>query len=248
MKKIIYYILTFGIRMEHKLEDKILNILKKGKKLTVFDVGCYRGVFTEKIIKMFGGKANKFYLFDVNKNVKKYISNLLKLNNVHYNEVALHNKNGKAVYNFNTSFECSGSSISTLVSNDIYWNISRKIILKILFLNSKGFIKYKVPTITLDSFVKKNKINCIDILKIDIDGSEHLMLKGANETLKKNKIKTILIEIGSLKKNFNKKERNISQLLKKNNFTFLKKDIYLSPSLFSNIKAGDYQFINNKYL
>ena len=218
MKKIIYYILTFGIRMEHKLEDKILNILKKGKKLTVFDVGCYRGIFTEKIIKMFGGKANKFYLFDVNKNVKKYISNLLKLNNVHYNEVALHNKNGKAVYNFNTSFECSGSSISTLVSNDIYWNISRKILLKIFFLSSKGFIKYKVPTITLDSFVKKNKI------------------------------KIILIEIGSLKKNFNKKERNISQLLKKNNFTFLKKDIYLSPSLFSNIKAGDYQFVNNKYL
>ena len=204
--------------MEQKLEDKILNILKKRIKLTVFDVGCYRGVFTEKIIKIIGGTANKFYLFDVNKNVKKYISNLLKLNNVHYNEVALHNKNGKAVYNFNTSFECSGSSISTLVSNDIYWNISRKILLKIFFLSSKGFIKYKVPTITLDSFVKKNKI------------------------------KIILIEIGSLKKNFNKKERNISQLLKKNNFTFLKKDIYLSPSWFSNIKAGDYQFVNNKYL
>jgi len=248
MKKIIYYILTFGVRMEHELEDKILNILKKRKKLTIFDVGCYRGVFTEKIIKIFGKKVNKFYLFDVNKNVKRYIFNLLKLNNVHYNEVALHNKNGKAIYNFNTSFECSGSSISTLVSNDIYWNISRKIILKMLFLSSKGFVKYTVPTITLDSFVKKNKINCIDILKIDIDGSEHLMLKGAKETLKKNKIKAILIEIGSPKKTFNKKERNISQFLRKNNFTFLKKKVYLSPSLFSNIKAGDYQFINNKYL
>ena len=248
MKKIIYYILTFGVRMEHELEDKILNILKKGKKLTVFDVGCYRGVFTEKIIKIFGGKVNKFYLFDVNKNVKKYISNLLKLNNVHYNEVALHNKNGKAIYNFNTSFECSGSSISTLVRNDFYWNISRKIILKMLFLSSKGFVKYTVPTITLDSFVKKNKINCIDILKIDIDGTEHLMLKGAKETLKKNKIKAILIEIGSPKETFNKKERNISQFLRKNNFTFLKKKVYFSPSLFSNIKAGDYQFINNKYL
>ena len=248
MKKIIYYILTFGVRMEHELEDKILNILKKRKKLTIFDVGCYRGVFTEKIIKIFGKKVNKFYLFDVNKNVKRYIFNLLKLNNVHYNEVALHNKNGKAIYNFNTSFECSGSSISTLVSNDIYWNISRKIILKMLFLSSKGFVKYTVPTITLDSFVKKNKINCIDILKIDIDGTEHLMLKGAKETLKKNKIKAILVEIGSPKKTFNKKERNISQFLRKNNFTFLKKKIYLSPSLFSNIKAGDYQFINNKYL
>ena len=245
MKKFLYYIMTF---IEPRLENEIIKVLKKEKELTVFDVGCYKGVFSKKILELFGKKKIKFHLFDVNKNVKKYISNLLKLNNVHYNEVALHNKNGKAIYNFNTSFECSGSSISTLVRNDFYWNISRKIILKMLFLSSKGFVKYTVPTITLDSFVKKNKINCIDILKIDIDGTEHLMLKGAKETLKKNKIKAILIEIGSPKETFNKKERNISQFLRKNNFTFLKKKVYFSPSLFSNIRAGDYQFINNKYL
>jgi len=71
--------------IEHGLESEIIKFLKKEKELTVFDVGCYRGVFSKKILELVGKKKIKFYLFDVNKNVKKYISNLLKLRNVHYN-------------------------------------------------------------------------------------------------------------------------------------------------------------------
>ena len=231
--------------IEHGLESEIINVLKKEKKLTEFDVGCYRGVFSKKIFDLVGKKKIKFYLFDVNKNVKKYIANLLKLKNIHYNEIALHNKNGKAIYYYNSSFECSGSSLSTLIKNDIVWVLSRKIILKMLFLSTGGFAKYTVPTITLDSFVKKYKIKSIDLLKVDIEGSEHLMLQGARKTLKKNKIKIILIEICDKKNIYKKKEREILNLLKKNNFTLLKKNIYFSPSFFSNHMAGDYQLINN---
>ena len=192
-------------------------------------------------------KKNKFYLFDINKNVKKDLTKLLKLKNVHYNEIALHNKNGKAVYHYNSSFECSGSSLSTLLKDDSTWVLSRKIILKMLFLSTEGFKKYTVPIITLDSFVKQNKIKSIDLLKVDIEGSEHLMLQGARKTLKKNKIKSILIEIADKKNIYKKKERKVLNLLKKNNFTLLKKNIYFSPSFFSNHMAGDYQFINNNF-
>tara|TARA_B110000438_G_scaffold248219_1_gene250857 strand:+ start:1536 stop:2279 length:744 start_codon:yes stop_codon:yes gene_type:complete len=244
LKKLIYYMMTL---IEHGLEKKIINVLEKEKKLTVFDVGCYKGVFTEKIQELIGKKKIKFYLFDVNKNVKKYIINLLKFKNIYYNEIALHNKNGKAAYHFNGSFECSGSSLSTMIKDDAYWVLSRKIILKMLFLSTEDFTKYTVPTITLDSFVKKNKIESIDLLKVDIEGSEHLMLQGAKKTLKKNKIKSILIEIADKKNTYKKKERKVLNLLRKNNFTLLKKNIYFSPSLFSNHMAGDYQLINNKF-
>jgi len=233
--------------IEHGLESEITKLLKKEKKLTIFDVGCYRGVFTKKILELVGKKKNKFYLFDINKNVKKYLTKLLKLKNVHYNEIALHNKNGKAIYHYNGSFECSGSSLSTLLKDDSTWVLSRKIILKMLFLSTEGFKKYTVPIITLDSFVKQNKIKSIDLLKVDIEGSEHLMLQGANKTLKKNKIKAILIEIADKKNIYKKKERKVLNLLKKNNFTLLKKNIYFSPSFFSNHMAGDYQLINNNY-
>ena len=234
--------------IEHGLDSKIVDLLEKEKKLIVFDVGCYKGVFTEKIQELIGKKKIKFYLFDVNKNVKKYIINLLKFKNIYYNEIALHNKNGKAAYHFNGSFECSGSSLSTMIKDDAYWVLSRKIILKMLFLSTEDFTKYTVPTITLDSFVKKNKIRSIDILKIDIEGSEYELFKGAKNALKTNKIKIILVEIIDKKKYHNIKEKKILDMLKKRNFVLIKKAKILSISMFSNIKGGDYLFINSKHL
>ena len=34
--------------IEHGLDSKIVDLLEKEKKLIVFDVGCYKGVFTKK--------------------------------------------------------------------------------------------------------------------------------------------------------------------------------------------------------
>ena len=87
--------------------------------------------------------------------------------------------------------------------------------------STKDYIKYKVYTSTLDKFVKKNNIKSIDILKVDIEGSEYEFLKGTKNTLKKSKIKIILIEISDRKKNYDKKEKKIISFLEKKNFIFL---------------------------
>ena len=95
--------------------------------------------------------------------------------------------------------------------------------------------------------MKKNKIKSIDILKIDIEGSEYELLEGAKNTLKKNRVKIILVEIIDKKNIYDKKEKKVLNLLKKRNFVLLKKANIFSISLFSNIKGGDYLMINNKY-
>ena len=154
------------------------------------------------------------------------------------------NKNGKANYNYNRFFEAAGSSLSSLVKNEAMWNFTRKLVL----LSRKEFVTYKVHTITLDSFVKKNKIKSIDVLKIDIEGSEYELLKGAKNTLNKNKIKIILVEILDKKNFYIKKEKKILNLLKKRNFTLLKQANIPSISLFSNIRGGDYLLVNKKYI
>ena len=245
MKKLIYYILNFTF---HRFEAKIIKILKNEKNLVVFDIGCFRGVFTKNILKLIDRKKIKFYLFDINKNAKKYISNLILSRNISYNEVALSDKNGTAEYNYNSFFESSGSSLSPLFRNDAKWISSRKFLLKILLQSTKNYVKYRVPTLTLDTFVKKKRIKSIDLLKVDIDGSEYEFLQGAKVTLKENKIKVILIEINDKKKNYKKKEKKIINFLKKRNFTFLKKHMNLTVILLSDLKSGDYLFINNSYL
>ena len=163
-----------------------------------------------------------------------------------FNKVALSNKNGTAEFNYNSFFESSGSSLSPLYRDETKWVFSRKLILKILLQSTKNFIKYKVSTSTLDTFVKKNNIKSIDILKVDIEGSEYEFLKGARNTLKKNKVKIILIEISDKKKNHKKKEKKIINFLEKKNFIFLNKYVNRSVALFSNVKSGDYLFINKK--
>ena len=245
MKKLIYYILNYTF---HRFEAKIIKILKNEKNLVVFDIGCFRGVFTKNILKLIDRKKIKFYLFDINKNTKKYISNLILSRNISYNEVALINKNGTAEYNYNSFFESSGSSLSPLFRNDAKWISSRKFLLKILLQSTKNYVKYRVPTLTLDTFVKKKRIKSIDLLKVDIDGSEYEFLQGAKVTLKENKIKVILIEINDKKKNYKNKEKKIINFLKKRNFTFLKKHMNLTVILLSDLKSGDYLFINNSYL
>ena len=242
--KLFYYLANYTL--QHTFEKEVVKFINNKKRLVIFDVGCYRGIFAKTILNLVGRKKHKFYLFDINKKVKKYIQNLINFNNFYYNEIALSNKNGKANYNYNNFFESAGSSLSNIVKNDTRWNFSRRLLLTFFFYKTKNFTKYKVKTMTLDNFVKKKKINSIDILKIDIEGSEYELLKGAKNTLKRNKIKIILVEIIDKKNSYKKKEKKIINLLK--NFALIKKANIWSISLFSNIKGGDYLFINNKYL
>ena len=243
--KLFYYLANYTL--QNSFEKEVINLVKNKSKLVIFDVGCYRGIFTKTILNLIRNKKYKFYLFDINKKVKKYIKNLIRLKNIYYNEIALSNKNGKAIYYYNRFFESAGSSLSNIVKNDSKWNFSRKLIFKLLFLKVKNFTKYKVSTITLDNFVKNKKIKLIDILKIDIEGSEYDLLKGAKNALKKNKIKIILVEIIAKKDSYDKKKKKIFNFLKKRNFILVKKANIWSISLFSNIKGGDYLFINRKY-
>ena len=101
MKKILYYILNLTF---HSLDREIIKYITTDKSLIIFDVGCYRGVFFKRIYRQIKNKKrkSKFYVFDINKNVKKYIYNFLKLKNFFYNEIALSNKSGKGKYNYNT--------------------------------------------------------------------------------------------------------------------------------------------------
>ena len=73
-----------------------------------------------------------------------------------------------------------------------------------------------VKSITLDSYIKENKIKRIDFLKVDVEGAETIVFAGLKETLPKSIIKAIVWE-----SNYRapQKERfKILELLTKNGF------------------------------
>ena len=57
------------------------------------------------------------------------------------------------------------------------------------------FLKITSPVIRLDSYIEENKIQCIDILKIDIEGKELEALESLGKYLTNNFVKIIKIEI-----------------------------------------------------
>ena len=92
--------------------------------------------------------------------------------------------------------------------------------------------------------MKKKKINHIDILKIDVDGSELEVLKGGKEMLKM--VKIILVEVHDTKSKFNEKFSEVKKLLEKEySFKLVKQKKMWSLSTFSNLKVVDSLYIKD---
>ena len=83
-----------------------------------------------------------------------------------------------------------------------------------------------------------------DYIKIDVDGIEHLILKGGEKYLKNKKIKSIAIEINE---NFKDQFINVHSILDKSNFKIKqKKSINVSNSDKTERFSNQYNCIFDK--
>jgi len=135
----------------------------------VFDVGAHFGFFSYYAVQK---GAREVYAFEPN----PYVFEILKKHAEMWSDkikpyqLALSDKNGEADLFI---FEELGVG-STMLEN-----------LKPCKYNKK----VKVKTMTLDSFVKEYNVERVDFIKIDAEGSEREILKGAKETIKRFKPK-----------------------------------------------------------
>ena len=207
---------------------KILNEDEKKENFIIFDIGCFRGNFSINLKKKIAIDSD-FYLFDANPE--------LKIKNFKYENIAISDKVGTSKFNLNTFFPSSGSSLKDIIKNDVIWNITRRLFsLNIL----KTFKTIEVETTTIDNICFKNNINEIDVLKIDTEGSELNVLKGASKMLKNTKI--ILVEILDEKKNYDEKYKTVCDLLESFGFKKCLEKRILSLSIFSKCKSVDVLF------
>ena len=203
------------------IESHLLDLTDVKNKI-IFDVGAFRGVFTDNIMKQENLNENisNYYLFDPNPNAKYYLEDILKNKNVKYSELALDNSNTKKEFTINRFFEASGSSLKSAHKDDKLYNVTRKSILKLLnpFKKIKDYETIIVQTQTMDNFCSINNIDRIDILKLDCDGTEYEVLLGAEKLLSEDRIGLIYTEISGVKKGFDSKVDEIVKLLSKYNF------------------------------
>ena len=245
MQSIIYYLLN-KISI-NEVEDEIIKYSKKGDKI-VFDIGCFQGSFTKNFIKNEKklGIKSTFFLFDPNPITKNYLKPILQNEKIKYYDLALDNSNSQKKFYLNKFFEPSGSSLNTTFRDDKKWKNTRKIFMQMLqpFKKIEDFSEINVQTQTLDSFCLEKKINNIDVLKIDTEGNELNVLKGAKKLLEQNKINIIYVEISETKKKFLEKEKSVINFLNSYNFELKKKYQIKSFSILSGLKASDNLFIN----
>ena len=87
---------------------------------------------------------------------------------------------------------------------------------------------YDTIGMSLDKLIEIFKLPYPNKIKIDVDGIEHIILLGAEKTLKK--CNSILIEVNE---NFLDQHKEVTRILENNNFTLTSKNL-TSDSVFHN--------------
>ena len=235
MKKIFNFILYELVDkyLMHDFSNDIMNIIGKKDEYIIFDIGCYKGKFSLGINEKC--KNGKYYLFDANSKLKEDLYSSLPF--FKFSQMGVYSEVSTKSYYYNTAFPSSGSSIDCHTKNDWLWNLTRRIVTLNFFAT---YEKYEIKTTTIDKFTKDNMIGFIDILKIDVEGSELEVLKGAQNILKNTSI--ILLEISDTNKMFLMKYEKIMSLLKQYGFKIIKEKKIRSVSFFSKQTSVDVLF------
>ena len=227
-----YLILTLDNFSQKKNFDFLKSIY--GSKLEiVFDIGCHKGETVDLLKKNF--KIKKIYAFDVNTRIIEKLKEKNYLN-VSFLNYGISSMPERKEFNFSKF-----SPINSLKSNDKFSSYSKfkELVIKILNHPSTSFKSKKsiINLITLDDFCEKKKIKSIDLVKIDIEGSELNALKGFKKNIKK--VKFFIIEHhydNSLKKGYKFSELN--KILLKNNFKLVHKNKLLYRKVFDYVYAN----------
>ena len=165
-----------GLLRKGIIADAVPWMLKINKYIpeggVVFDVGGFRGITSQ----WFSRAARQVFTFEPMPENADSIRTVLKvrgIKNVSLHDVALSESIGTRDFHI---FENKGHN-----------SLGR--------VNTSRYVKtIQVPTTTLDEFTSKNQIDRIDFLKIDVEGFELEVLKGASRLLASKKVKAMLFE------------------------------------------------------
>jgi FkbM family methyltransferase len=162
------------------LEEDLLSCwatVSKGTKV-VLDVGANAGIYSLAAIAVQPDVA--VHAFEPTPEIAARLRGTAELNrlaNLHVHQVAVLGENGHAVLN-----RCRGELGDNEGMNFVTKDVG----------NSGA---ERVKTISLDQFCQDHSIDHVDLLKLDVQGHEYSVLRGAERLIKAGRIGTIFLEL-----------------------------------------------------
>lgn len=161
----------------------VSNFLKMGSDITIFDVGANEGDSIKRFRSLF--KKSKIHSFEPTNELILKIKKKFDLTDVKLNNFALGEKKAKRKFFLYNAHRVN--SFYPMEENSKY-KLQR----------SRGNLENQnskeVEVNTIDDYCKTNKINKINLLKIDTQGSESEVLRGAKNILDQGLIDIIELE------------------------------------------------------
>lgn len=151
------------------------------RPVTLFDVGANVGEFTLEILDAFRDQKFDLYAFEPSGRAWSQLRQRVPdSKNIHAIQMAMGDQEGTA----NLYFPEEGSALASLLRRDL------------VHMDVNFGKQEQVTVITLDGFCREHNINHIHLLKMDVEGHELNVLKGASGLLSRDAIEVIQFEFG----------------------------------------------------
>lgn len=154
--------------------------LQTKQQIVVFDVGAHEGEYSASCINVFG---SRLLLFAFEPSQKSYNRLFLKLpiaETIKTFNIGLHKESTELTL-YTTVW---GSKVASVYNQDS------------IISGKKFLLAEKIKVDTVDNICVVNKVDFIDLLKLDTEGNEFDVLLGARKMIENNKIAYIQFEFG----------------------------------------------------
>jgi FkbM family methyltransferase len=165
-------------------EDRFLRRLAAVRELTVFDVGAHLGDYAARLLQLC--PAARIWCFEPHPATFKRLSAVAERSGFTAVKVGLSHAPGRvALYDYAATTE-SGSSHATLHAD---------VIERIHFGSATAI---EVDVTTVDLYMESERISHLNLLKVDAEGHELAILRGAQSAITSGKIDVVQFEFNEM--------------------------------------------------
>jgi len=185
LKQRLSRVWQFATPIEVEKNEQIFYIRYLEEGMTVFDVGANVGELS-LLFSRFVGSSGQVHAFEASQSTFDKLKTVCEIANrpqISLNHLAVADQTKILKLNVYEE-EYSG------------WNSLANRPLENYGINIKPIYTEEVQSITLDTYCENNKIEFIDLLKIDVEGAEYQVILGAKSLFERKKVRCCVFEFG----------------------------------------------------